>query len=59
MLGRAVIFAVPAGAVLWLISNVHLGGNSLAGHAIAFLDPFGWVVGLSGVILLAYVVALQ
>ena len=54
----AVVFAAPAGAVLWLISNVNVGGDSLAGHAIGWLDPVAWGVGLTGVILLAYVVAI-
>jgi len=58
VLWRAVLFAAPAGAVLWLISNVRVGADSLAGHAIGLLDPLGWMLGLTGVILLAYVVAI-
>ena len=58
VLWRAVLFAAPAGAVIWLISNVHVGGASVAVHAMDWLDPFGLLVGLNGVILLAYVVAI-
>jgi ferrous iron transport protein B len=58
VLWRAVVFAVPAGALLWLISNVHVAGDSIAGHAVALLDPLAWMFGLTGVILLAYVVAI-
>jgi ferrous iron transport protein B len=58
VLWRAVLFAAPAGAVLWTISNVSLGGDSLAGHAIAAFDPVAFLLGLTGVILLAYVVAI-
>jgi len=58
VLWRAVLFAVPAGAVLWLISNVHIGADSVAGHLIGWLDPPGLMLGLTGVILLAYVVAI-
>jgi len=58
VLWRAVVFALPAGAVIWLISNVSVGGASLAEHAIGFLDPFAFLLGLNGVILLAYVVAI-
>jgi ferrous iron transport protein B len=58
ILGRAVLFAVPAGAVIWLISNVHLGGSSVAAHLVTLLDPVGLLIGLNGVILLAYVVAI-
>ena len=58
VLWRAVVFALPAGAVIWLLSNVHLAGTSLAEHAVTLLDPFGAAIGLSGIILLAYVVAI-
>ena len=58
VLGRAVVFAVPAGAVIWLASNVEVGGVSVAGHAVDWLNPFGLLIGLNGVILLAYVVAI-
>jgi ferrous iron transport protein B len=58
VLWRAVVFALPAGAVIWLISNIHLGGASIAAHLVRWLDPAGVLIGLSGVILLAYVVAI-
>jgi ferrous iron transport protein B len=58
VLWRAVVFAMPAGAVIWLVSNVTLGGESLAHYAVDFLDPIGLLIGLNGVILLAYVVAI-
>jgi ferrous iron transport protein B len=58
VLWRAVVFAVPAGAVIWLISNIHVGGPSLADHFVAWMDPVGILIGLNGVILLAYVVAI-
>ena len=58
ILWRAVLFAIPAGAVIWLISNISVGGSSLAEHGIGLLDPFGILIGLNGVILLAYVIAI-
>jgi ferrous iron transport protein B len=58
VLWRAVIFAAPAGAVIWLISNVNVGGASIAARALEWLSPFGLLVGLNGVILLAYVIAI-
>lgn len=58
VLWRAIVFALPAGAIIWLIANVKIGGSSLAEYAIQFLDPFGVLLGLNGVILLAYVVAI-
>ena len=58
VLWRAVVFAVPAGAVIWLVANVHVGGVSLAEHVVGFLDPLGWFLGLNGVLLLAYIIAI-
>ena len=58
VLWRAVVFAIPAGAVIWLISNIGIGGASVAEHAVSWLNPMGVVIGLNGVILLAYVVAI-
>lgn len=58
VLGRAVMFAIPAGAAIWLICNVQVGGASIAEHAIRAFNPFGILVGLNGVILLAYIVAI-
>ena len=52
------VFALPAGAVIWLIANIQIGGASLAEHMINWLDPLGLLIGLNGVILLAYVVAI-
>jgi len=58
VLWRAVVWALPAGALIWLTANIHIGGRSIAEHLIALLNPFGLLVGLNGVILLAYVLAI-
>jgi ferrous iron transport protein B len=58
VLWRAVVFALPAGAIIWLSANVHVGGISIAEHVIHYLDPLGVLIGLNGVILLAYIVAI-
>lgn len=58
VLWRALVFAVPAGAIIWLVANVHIGSVSLAEHIINFLNPLGLLLGLNGVILLAYIVAI-
>ena len=58
VLWRAMVFAAPAGAVIWLVSNVQIGGLSIAAHLIDFLNPFGLLLGLNGVILVAYIVAI-
>ena len=58
VLWRAIVFALPAGAVIWLVSNVNIAGISVAEHVINWLNPMGLFFGLSGVILLAYLVAI-
>ncbi|HXV12715.1 MAG TPA: ferrous iron transport protein B [Candidatus Krumholzibacteria bacterium] len=58
VLWRAVVFAAPAGAVIWLTGNIHVGGTSVAEHLVQAFDPFGMLIGLNGVILLAYIVAI-
>ncbi|MCA9954862.1 MAG: ferrous iron transporter B [Anaerolineales bacterium] len=58
VLWRAVTFALPAGAVIWLSANIMIGGVSIAEHLVNFLDPIGWLIGLNGVILVAYIVAI-
>ncbi|MFP4224999.1 MAG: nucleoside recognition domain-containing protein [Phycisphaeraceae bacterium] len=58
VLGRACAVAAPAGAVIWLVAHIHLAGEPIATHVIHFLDPLGWALGLSGVILLAYLIAI-
>jgi len=49
---------MPAGAVIWLLANITIGDLSIAEHVIIFLDSFGLLIGLNGVILLAYIIAI-
>ncbi|MCK4800583.1 MAG: ferrous iron transporter B [Anaerolineales bacterium] len=58
VLWRAVVFALPAGIVLWISSNLLINGVSIAEYLINFLNPFGLLLGLNGVILVAYIVAI-
>jgi ferrous iron transport protein B len=58
VLWRAIVFAVPAGLVIWLVANVHVGNLTLAEHFIDWSTPFGVFLGLNGVILLAYIIAI-
>ncbi len=55
VLGRAVAVAAPAGMVIWLLANITLGELSLLTHCANFLDPFAQILGLDGVILLAFI----
>lgn len=58
VLWRAVVFAAPAGAAIWLVANVPVGDASLAKWLIDILESPAQLMGLTGVILLAYVVAI-
>ena len=58
VLWRAIVFAVPAGAAIWLISNINIGNHPIALWMIDGLEPFGLFLGLNGVILLAYILAI-
>lgn len=58
VLWRAIVFAVPAGMVIWLVSNVQIGGESIAEQFVDWSNPFALVFGLNGVILLAYIIAI-
>ena len=54
VLGRAVMVAAPAGLVIWLTANVTVGGAPLLTYLADFLDPLGTLMGLDGMILLAF-----
>ena len=58
VLWRAMLTAAPAGAVIWLLGNIYVNGTSLATMSANALAPLGHAVGLDGVILLAYVIAI-
>ncbi|HPZ53955.1 MAG TPA: nucleoside recognition domain-containing protein [Bacillota bacterium] len=58
VLKRAVIVALPAGAVTWVVANTYIGGTSVLDIASGWLDPIGRMIGLDGVILLAFILGL-
>jgi ferrous iron transport protein B len=58
VLWRAIQTAAPAGALIWLLGNLTLGGQSLAWHIADGLNPLGLLIGLDGVILLTYIIAI-
>jgi ferrous iron transport protein B len=58
VLGRACMVAAPAGGLIWLLGNLEVNAQSLMSHLSGWLDPLGIAIGLDGVILLAFVVAI-
>ncbi|WP_312611774.1 ferrous iron transport protein B [Oscillibacter sp.] len=55
VLGRAICVAAPAGLVIWLMANISIGDASVLNHCASFLDPFARLMGLDGVILIAFI----
>ncbi|MER3466993.1 MAG: iron transporter FeoB, partial [Armatimonadota bacterium] len=58
VLWRAVVIAAPAGGLAWILGNVSVGDRTLMSAIVDFLDPLGRLIGLDGVIILAYIVAI-
>ena len=58
VLGRSVAVAAPAGLIIWVMANVFIGDTSLLNHCADFLNPLGTILGLDGVILLAFILGL-
>ncbi|MDD3173903.1 MAG: ferrous iron transport protein B [Herbinix sp.] len=55
VLARAVSVAAPAGLIIWIMANIHIGDLSLLSHCAGFLNPFAKLLGLDGYILMAFI----
>ncbi|WP_027623869.1 ferrous iron transport protein B [Clostridium lundense] len=58
VLGRAIIVAAPAGLIIWLFANIKVGNMSILAHAAGFLNPFAYLIGMDGYILMAFILGL-
>ena len=58
ILGRAIRISAPAGALIWLMANLQIDARSILSLSAGFLDPFARIMGMDGVILLAFLLAL-
>lgn len=58
VLGRAVIVAVPAGALIWLLANTTVNGATLLQYCTDYLNPFGLLLGVDGVIIMAFILGI-
>jgi ferrous iron transport protein B len=58
VLWRAMQTAAPAGALIWVLANTPVGTSNLAATIAGWLNPFGMLLGLDGVILLSYIIAI-
>lgn len=55
VLGRAVCVAIPAGAIIWFMTNININGLSLLEHMRGYLEGIGGFMGLDGMILTAFI----
>lgn len=58
VLGRALAVAAPAGLVIWLLANLHIGDVTILAFVANILDPFAKLMGLDGYILTAFILGL-
>lgn len=55
VLGRSLTVAIPAGIVIYAMANVTVGGETVFKICSDFLEPIGRIIGLDGVILIAFI----
>ena len=55
VLGRSLIVAAPTGLIIYIMSNAKINDITLLSYCSDFLDPFGRLLGLDGVILIAFI----
>ena len=58
VLGRAVMTAAPVSLLIWILANVSISGQTILCRLSELLEPFGTLLGLDGVILLAFMLGL-
>ena len=54
ILGRSIIVTIPIGLVIFLLANINIGSISILSHINNFFDPFGKLLGVDGVIIVAF-----
>ncbi len=55
VLARAVIVSIPAGIIIWLMANITIADKTILLYITDFLNPFASLMGLDGVILMAFI----
>lgn len=55
VLGRACTAALPCGLLIWLAANINIGDSTVLSIISDFFDPFGQLMGLDGVIIMAFI----
>ncbi len=55
VLGRACKAAVPCGLIIWLMANIKINDTAILRYTADFLEPFGNIMGIDGIILLGFI----
>ncbi len=55
VLGRACTASIPCGILIWISANIYIGDNTILSVISDFFDPLGQLMGLDGVIILAFI----
>ena len=58
ILKKTILISAPFGLLIYLIASIHINGNTILEISSNFLDPFAKLIGLDGVILLSFFLAL-
>lgn len=58
VLGRAIVVSAPVGFVIWIMANITVGNATILYHCSQYLDPFARLLGLDGVILMAFILGM-
>ena len=58
VLGRAIYITIPAGIIIWLLTNITINSNTILSYIVSFLEPVGHLIGLDGSILVAFLLGL-
>lgn len=58
VLARAVVVAIPTGILIWAMANITIGDMTILNKSAFMLEPFARLLGLDGVILLAFILGM-
>ena len=58
VLGRAIYITIPAGIIIWFLTNTNINNIPILSYIINFLEPLGTLIGLDGTILTAFIIGL-
>lgn len=58
VLGRAIVVAAPAGAIIWIFANISIGDISILDYCAIYLEPIAQLIGLDGYIVMAFILGL-